>query len=424
MASIGREGKDRRRLMYRDANGRQRCLRLGRCSQKAAQAALAGFEWVLQSNRLNSALHPDGVRWLEGLDARLYKRVVRLGLAEPRQGDAEAVTLGAVLKAYFAAADVKPSTAVRYGQTHSKLIDHFGETRDPDTITERDAEAWRKKLREADYSVATVSKDVQIARQVFRWAVRRGMAKANPFAEVRAGSQVNADRHAFIDRQTIAKVIDAAPDGYWRLLIALSRFGGLRVPSEAVGLKWTDVDWSHSRLTIRSTKTGERCIPMFPELCEPLMEAFNAAPDGSEYVFPDRFHGGYNPHTHFLRIIRRAGLKPWPRVWHNLRASRQTELAATFPLHVACAWIGNSKAVASAHYLQLTDSDWERAVAPSEKAATKAATHTRPQSTKGEQRKQKTPENTGVLGACGNGCDCVSPNQVGATGLEPVTPAV
>jgi hypothetical protein len=39
----------------------------------------------------------------------------------------------------------------------------------------------------------------------------------------------------------------------------------------------------------------------------------------------------------------------------NLRATRETELCEQFPLHVACAWIGNSATIAARHYLQTTD---------------------------------------------------------------------
>ena len=60
-------------------------------------------------------------------------------------------------------------------------------------------------------------------------------------------------------------------------------------------------------------------------------------------------------------LLRKAGVTPWPRLFHNLRASRQTELAATFPSHVVCAWIGNSERIAAAHYLQVTDADFEKA---------------------------------------------------------------
>ena len=62
------------------------------------------------------------------------------------------------------------------------------------------------------------------------------------------------------------------------------------------------------------------------------------------------------------RIVKRAGLKPWPRIFHNLRASRQTELEAQHPTHVVCSWIGNSPAVAQKHYLQVTDDHFEKAL--------------------------------------------------------------
>jgi hypothetical protein len=60
------------------------------------------------------------------------------------------------------------------------------------------------------------------------------------------------------------------------------------------------------------------------------------------------------------RYVKRAGLTPWPKLFQNLRATRETELAAEHPIHVACDWIGNSKAVAKKHYLQVTDSDFQK----------------------------------------------------------------
>lgn len=96
------------------------------------------------------------------------------------------------------------------------------------------------------------------------------MVATNPFAELKAGGQTNPARSVFVDRATIAKVIDAAPDAEWRLLIALSQFGGLRVPSEALALTWHDVDIEKNRLRVKSCKTeghegkSERIIPPIP----------------------------------------------------------------------------------------------------------------------------------------------------------------
>ena len=76
-----------------------------------------------------------------------------------------------------------------------------------------------------------------------------------------------------------------------------------------------------------------------------------------------------NLRTHFERIIKRAGLKPWPKPWHNMRATRQTELAEKYPLHVVCEWIGNTRAVAQEHYLQVTDAHFAAAVRDSAEVA-------------------------------------------------------
>lgn len=46
---------------------------------------------------------------------------------------------------------------------------------------------------------------------------------------------------------------------------------------------------------------------------------------------------------------------PWPKLWQNLRATWETELAESFPSHVVCSWIGNSIQVAAKHYLQVTE---------------------------------------------------------------------
>ena len=101
-------------------------------------------------------------------------------------------------------------------------------------------------------------------------------------------------------------------------------------------------------------------FPLFPELRPHLEAAFDLAPEGADYVI--RTHRNNNHRTRFEKIIRRAGLQPWPKLFHNLRASRQTEREETFPRRVVCAWIGNSESVAEKHYLQVIDAHYEKAL--------------------------------------------------------------
>jgi hypothetical protein len=102
-------------------------------------------------------------------------------------------------------------------------------------------------------------------------------------------------------------------------------------------------------------------VPTFPELLPHLSEAFDRAVPGQEYVVTRCRDDGVNLRTQLERIIERAGRVPWPKLFHNLRASRQTELAERYPIHVVCAWLGNSAAVAKEHYLQVTEAHYVQA---------------------------------------------------------------
>ena len=68
-----------------------------------------------------------------------------------------------------------------------------------------------------------------------------------------------------------------------------------------------------------------------------------------------------NLRTRLTRIIERAGLEVWTKLFQNLRLTRETELAEQHPIHVVCPWLGNTKAIAAKHYLQVTDAHFQSA---------------------------------------------------------------
>ena len=76
-----------------------------------------------------------------------------------------------------------------------------------------------------------------------------------------------------------------------------------------------------------------------------------------------------NLRTTFEKIVQRAGLTPWPRLFHNLRASRETELVEVYPVQVVTGWLGNTPSVAMRHYLMTTDEHFDAAVKGDDKAA-------------------------------------------------------
>jgi len=101
---------------------------------------------------------------------------------------------------------------------------------------------------------------------------------------------------------------------------------------------------------------GIRSCPIFPELRSILDEAFEIFGDKSEYVVAaPQYRAAANTvmgwknsnlRTEMTRLLRRAGVSGWPRLFHSMRASRQTELQREFPLHVVCSWLGNSPRIA------------------------------------------------------------------------------
>jgi integrase len=430
MASLAHDADGTKRILVGRGRNR-RAIRLGRVTVKAAEGFLNWVERLESARMTGTPIDAHTAAWLASLPDEAYAKVARAGLVEERPAK-EAWTLGEMLDAFMAAADVKPATRVRMTQACDALRAYFGNDADPDAISEGQAEAWRASIRKR-YAQATTSRTVLYARQAFRWAERRSIVSANPFTEVKAGNQTNNARAAFVDRPTIAQVLNACPDAEWRALVMLSRYGGLRVPSEALALRWSDIDWQAGRMTVRATKTehheggGVRVVPLFPEVRDALLDLWETAEPGDDRVIV-RYAEGSNLNPQLRRIISKAGLTPWPRTWHNMRASRQTELASQYPLATVCGWIGNSKAIAAGHYLQTTDADWQRAIGePGAKSGATAAQNPAHRATSRNAAEHRSF--TEMLGGRwfallgGTQRHATKNRLMGRAGLEPATPA-
>ena len=216
------------------------------------------------------------------------------------------------------------------------------------------------------HASATVARSLIHGRQFLQHAVDGGIIRENPFLGVRASSRPNKDRLVFVNLEVAQKVLATCPSAEWRLIFALARSGGLRIPSEIARVKWSDILWSEKKIRVLSPKTegigkGERLIPMFPELVEPLRECSEGAKDGSVYVFEKKITDKTNLRKRLQGIIQKAGVKPWPKLFVNLRASRETELASLHPIHVVTSWLGNTPNIALKNYLMTTDTDFELA---------------------------------------------------------------
>jgi len=429
MASLSRDKNGTKRVLFA-LRGQRKCLRLGGMPVKAAQTVKAHVEALVWAIESNTAPDSDTAAWVADLGPALFAKLLALGLvaARPEQEPKPTAGLGAFLAEHVnRRIDVKPATKEVWGQVVRNLVDCFGEARDLATIDEGAAEDFKMYLVGQGLASTTVHKRLQFARGFFRAAMKRKLVASNPFAEVTAKAAMKSDRERFVTRDETARLLDACPNVHWRVIVALARFGGLRCPSEVLSLEWLGVDWERGRIRVASPKTehhpgkANREIPMFPELRPILEEAFEAAPDGAVYVVG----GGYreaatspsgwrncNLRTQFGRILKRAGLEPWPRLFHALRASRETELAAEYPVHAVTSWLGNTPRIAMKHYLMTTEADFQRAAGV--EAAQKAAhfdddssqNAAQPISATARQERQETAQPQGMLGVVSCDGEC------------------
>ncbi len=170
------------------------------------------------------------------------------------------------------------------------------------------------------------------------------------------------------------------------------------------------------------------------------------AKEGQTHVIPETLYlpaadspSGWincNLRTTFKKIVKRAGLEPWPRLFHNLRASCESDLAREYPITTVCKWLGNTVTIAARHYVQVTDEDFHKAANAGKPTAQNAAqsvhAKARHSSPGGQADHQLNPNEKSRKVASDNylrlladfGCKSLFGNdlqQMAGTGFEPAT---
>jgi integrase len=332
-------------------------IRLGRVGRRTAETIRDHINALEVAKRTDTTAPGRTLTWLEAIADDLHLRLSNARLVSPRTR--ERLLLGTYFDGYIARrTDLKGSTRAALRQPRNAAIGYFGADRDMASVTLGDAEDFQRAMLEK-LARATVAMYIKKLRQLWSDAMKRKLLSENPWKGVKAGSMANKSREVYVTRDDIDQIIDHVPDLEWKLLFALARYAGLRVPSEIRELRWADIHFDTGRMTVRSPKTehhegkDRRVIPIFPDVEAHLVNAFHA-PDRDD-IFVFKKLRGDNLATTGRKWIERAGVTLWGKTWQNLRSSCETDLAGSFPIHVVCAWIGNSVSVAMRHYLQVTD---------------------------------------------------------------------
>ncbi len=379
MASISKDPSGNRTIQFVGADGKRRSIRLGKVNAKQAESLKLKVETLAASVAAKLPLDSETAAWLGNIGDDLSAKLAGVGLTPARQS----TRLGDFLSAYLKRreADAKPATITHMGTVRNDLVRFFGEAIELRSITEQKADDFRIHYltRLPKLAAATVAHRLKDVRLFFEHARKMKLITENPFRDISATSVLPEERRHYISVADTEKLL-AASNPTWRTIIALARYAGMRCPSEVLSLKWEHVNFETNRMTIPSPKTEHRpgkayrVAPIFALLRTHLEDAFELAEEGEVFVvggtqgetYRAASHGkngwvGCNIRTTFEKIVRRAGLKQWPRLFHNLRASCETDLVHEHPIHAVCSWIGNTPAIANRHYLQVLDSDFRKA---------------------------------------------------------------
>lgn len=310
VASLSCLGGGRWRVQFEGVDGSRRSIALSGLDRRAAEAfrsrvaSLRGLAMVCEASA--SALS----RWAASLPDETYGALAGGGLVPAR-------VVG----------------ASRGGVTCRGV--------DPCSMTAADVDVWVGSL--SHLSRATVSRMICGARSMAR------RAGSTAFDHLRPGPQTNPGRMRYVESEAVWSVVRVCRDPELRLVLALARWCGLRCPSEPAALCVSDVDLARGRLTVRSSKTGAvRVVPIAPGVA-PLLASFRPLGPGSHY------------RAQASRAVRRAGLEPWPRIFHNLRSSCAVDWSERFPAHVVAGWMGHSLRVCERHYLHVRDANFRAA---------------------------------------------------------------
>ena len=409
MASIGKESGGTRRILFYAPDGKRKTIRLGKCSQRQAEAVCLRVERLVTAKITGHSPDDETARWLAEIDDKLHSKLSKAGLVDARNQGGE--SLKGFLTAYIdGRTDVAERTRNNLWQAGNFLTEFFGEGCRLDSISAGDTDRWRVWLFER-LAENTARRHCGRGKQFFRAAVRRKLIAESPFADMRDCGVRPSDpsRQFFLGEADSLKILGECPTLQWKLIFALARWQALRTPSEHLRLRWCDLDLENRTMIVHQPKLETfgkptRRMRIFEPVLSLLIELRDIVAPGldcplsANIIHADK-GDAVNWRQTFQKIVKRAGVEPWPKLFQALRATRETELASVLPLHVVTAWCGNTPKVALGHYLMTTNDHFEQAssldVSPksvTEKPARFPARYTSELSSTGRNAKQEPLE--------------------------------
>lgn len=359
MASVACNPNGFKRVKFTDGAGISRTIYVGKMSKAQADIIKTKVAEINAANSAGNPLTEESRIWLSRVSDKFYKKLAAVGLVDRRGSD----TISSWLTKYIdGRLNMKPNAMRKMRQTEARLLAYFNPNTPLRKITREMASNWYSWLTNGTYpnvkemgplSAASAKIHAGNVKTIMKEAARRNLMSENVFDHLSSG--VTATRNdRYVTPEDASKIIDECPSHTYRLIFGLARYAGLRVPSEAIILRWQDINWAKGRLTIRSPKTErykgheQRVAPIDPRLMTILTSAREAAPEGEELVLPINWSG--HIHEKMVQVIQLAGVELWQDLFQTLRRSCEIEWATKHPQFAVSRWIGHSITISGRHY--------------------------------------------------------------------------
>jgi integrase len=303
--------------------------------------------------------------------------------------------------------DLRPATVQLYREILDRLYEYFGEDRLLREIDPRMTKGFLAVLKplnpqKGKLSPWTRHRILRLCKTLFSEAVKDRIINSNPFKEI-AGPKCVTSEWYYLQPDEYFKLLDATPKLNEKVLYALCYTGGLRL-SEALSLRWSEVDFDKGRVSIVNQPatdilppfevkdTDSRTVPLPEEALNLMLQLHEQAPEKVPYVVLTReryekilakwkeCHETNRPwrNSYFARNVLRNFRKRLHRTEikagsnkltiHTLRKVCIQNWANDLPMNVVKEFAGHSSIVTTQRfYSTVTDEHFDQAARAADK---------------------------------------------------------
>ena len=284
-----------------------------------------GFTYILRFRDQNGKQHSNSLKTIDLKVARRIQVQVDSKLAKRRwnlEKSIKIISLNEFTKIYidqYSIVNKAPRTVAMDKLALRRLREYTGDKRLSD-ISPEQMESFKSE-RIQTVSPVTLNIELRCLKAAFNKAVEWDYIKINPLHKVKQLKVPNSNLPKFVNIVQMQQFFNCIHNKIHLTLFSFYAGTGCR-RTEALELKWNDIDFSNDTVLFQKTKGGKaRVVPLRSKLKSLLLDL----PHQSDYLFP--LESGYVSKL-FKKYARKAEL-PDELTLHSLRHSFLTYAVST-----------------------------------------------------------------------------------------------